>query len=102
MISSQLQGVIGTWAMAAVSLVNAFVPGITEIQQTALAGFVGLTVTLLLVIFNKAAPDTIDKDPAADFERARVRLARHVGIVMPSIDEHTKPGDGWPPPQDNS
>lgn len=107
MLSSTIQGVVAAWVMTAVALLNAFVPGITEVQQTALVGFATATVTLGLIILNKFAPDTIDKDPASDFERARVRLAKHVGIMMPSIAEHTAPAavasaDGWPPPQNNS
>ncbi len=106
-MTSQIQAILGAWAMAAVGLLNAFFPGINDVQQTALTGFAGVTVTLFVLIFNKSAPDTIDKDPAADFERARIKLARHSGIIMPGIDEvaastSVAKTEGWPPPQDNS
>lgn len=112
MINSTLQGLIAGWVMASIGLLNAFVPGITEVQQTALLGFGTVTVSLLLVVLNRFAPDTIDKDPAADYERARMKLARHVGVIAPSVDDLTNTatnarpstgfgtGDGWPPPQD--
>lgn len=87
--------------MAMIGLLNAFIPGITEVQQTALLGAGTATVSLALVVLNRFAPDTIDRDPAADFERARLKLARHTGVIAPSVDELTAPPrEGWPPPQD--